>query len=78
MVRAIVKSNDPTLVSFVTSLLTDAGIRVFEWDSNMSVVDGSIGILPRRLMVPDEDHDAACRVLREAGLSHEVYGENDG
>ncbi len=76
--RAIVKSNDPTLLSFVTSLLGDAGIEVFEWDSNMSVVDGSIGILPRRLMVPDDAHDAACRVLREAGLSHEIHGENDG
>ncbi len=78
MVRAIVKSNDPTLISFVTSLLTDAGIRVFEWDSNMSVVDGSIGILPRRLMVPDDDLAAACRILRGAGLAHEIHGEDDG
>jgi len=41
-------------------------------DQNMSALDGSIGALPRRLVVPDEDLARAQELLREAGLGHEL------
>ena len=34
-------------------------------DVNMSVLEGGIGIFPRRLMVHPDDHDAAVRVMRD-------------
>jgi hypothetical protein len=41
-------------------------------DQNMSVLEGSIGILPRRLLVAEDDADAARRLLEQAGLGHEL------
>ncbi|MFQ5347338.1 MAG: DUF2007 domain-containing protein [Rhodothalassiaceae bacterium] len=74
--RAVIRSNDPALLSFATSLLSDAGIRVVEWDRNMSIADGSIGILPRRLMVAETDLAAARRLLSEAGLAQELASDD--
>jgi hypothetical protein len=45
-------------------------------DQNMSVLEGSIGILPRRVLVPEDREDAARRLLREAGLGHELRPES--
>ena len=42
------------LISFVEALLRDAGIDAFVVDQNMSVIEGSLGILPRRVLVPSE------------------------
>jgi hypothetical protein len=64
--RAILKTNDVVLLSFAQSLLADARIDAVVFDANASVMDGSLGILPRRLMVADEDFAPAQRVLREA------------
>jgi hypothetical protein len=66
--RPVLKTNDPVLLSFARSLLSDADIESVVFDENASVMDGSLGILPRRLMVADEDGAQAERVLRE-GLS---------
>jgi hypothetical protein len=41
-------------------------------DQNMSVLEGSVGILPRRVLVPDEYQRAARRLLEDAGLGHEL------
>ena len=42
------------------------------WGNQASVLEGSIGILPRRILVPD-DHEAAARqLLSDAGLAHEL------
>ena len=49
-------------------LLGDAGITAHVMDRNMSALEGSVGMLPRRLLVVDEDLDAALRIVREAGL----------
>jgi hypothetical protein len=38
----------------------------------MSVLDGSVGILPRRVLVTDEDANAARRILVDAGIGHEM------
>ncbi len=64
--RAVLKSNDPVLLNFAEVLLTDAGISSVLFDSHMSVMDGSIGVLPRRLMVSDELFEQARSVLMAA------------
>lgn len=64
--REILKTNDLVLLDFARVLLADAGIAATIFDSHMSVTDGSLGILPRRLMVAEEDYARAERVLKEA------------
>jgi hypothetical protein len=66
-VRVLATSNDPVRLSFLTALLADAGIRSMVLDAHTAAVEGSIGAIPRRLMVADEDEWRARRVLREAG-----------
>ena len=53
------------MIAFATVLLDGEGIETFAMDVNMSVLEGSIGILPRRLMVRDRDHFRAAAVLRD-------------
>ena len=74
--RELVRSNDPILLSFLTVLLRDAGIHAAVWDTGMSALEGSIGALPRRLAVAEEDYAKARRVLEEAGLAG--WAEDDG
>ena len=73
--RELVRVNDPVLVSAVGALLDGAGIRYQVLDQNMSVIEGSLGILPRRIMVDDDRVAAARRVLVDAGLGHELRPE---
>jgi tRNA1(Val) A37 N6-methylase TrmN6 len=63
--RPVLKTNNPVLLSFAQSLLNDAQIECVVFDENASVMDGSLGILPRRLMVADEDLERGEAVLRE-------------
>lgn len=65
--RVLATSNDPVRLSFLTALLADAGIASVVLDAYTSAVEGSIGAIPRRLMVADEDELWARRVLTEAG-----------
>lgn len=62
--RPVLKTNDPVLLSLAEALLSDAGIMVAIFDSHMSVMDGSLGILPRRLMVCDGDFELAAAILK--------------
>lgn len=68
----LIRTNDTVVLSFVQSLLKDAGIECLLADQNMSVLDGSIGVLPRRIMVPDEDADEARKILSDAGIGNEI------
>ena len=70
--REIVRTNDPVLVSAIQALLDAAKIPHVVLDQNMSVLEGSLGILPRRMLVADDHVDAARRLLEEAGLGHEL------
>ncbi len=67
----LLRTNDITLIPLARTLLSEEGIETFELDVNMSVLEGSIGILPRRLMVRRDEIDQARRVLREAGVRFE-------
>ncbi len=70
--RELVRTNDAVLVSAVEALLDAAQIPHLLLDQNMSVLEGSLGILPRRVLVADEHAPAARRLLEDAGLGHEL------
>jgi len=74
-VRELVRTNDPVLVSAVEALLDGAGIEHLTFDQNMSVMEGSIGVLPRRILVPDEQVEQARALLRDAGLGQELRAD---
>ena len=65
--RVVVTSNNLVRLSFLTALLADAGIEAVLLDGHTSVLEGSAGAIPRRLMVHTDDYSRACRILREAG-----------
>ena len=66
--KELLRSNDHVLLSFVSALLNEAGIDFIVLDTNMSVMEGSIGILPRRVLVEDGRIDRARDLLTEAGV----------
>jgi len=66
-VKILATTNDPVRLSFLTALLADAGIAAVTLDAHTSAMEGSIGAIPRRLMVAAEDEARARRVLAEAG-----------
>ncbi len=73
--KEILRTNDAVLVSAVEALLDGAGIPHLVLDQNMSVLEGSIGILPRRVLVEDGQSHVARRLLEDAGLAAELRQE---
>jgi hypothetical protein len=71
-VRELVRTNDAVLISAVEALLKGANIPHMVLDQNMSVLDGSLGVLPRRVMVAEECVAAARKLMQDAGLGHEL------
>lgn len=70
--KEILRTNDMVLISFVESLLKEAKIEYLVLDQNMSVLDGSIGVLPRRLLVDENEEKVARKLFDEAGIAHEL------
>ena len=66
--RELLRTTDPIRLDRATLLLRDEGITAFTLDRHMSVLEGSIGILPQRLMVADRDMFMAQAILRDHGL----------
>jgi hypothetical protein len=64
----VLRSNDPTVIAFASALLSGEDIEVFELDVHMSALEGSIGILPRRLLVRRADAFQARAILRDNDL----------
>jgi hypothetical protein len=64
--RELLRTNDPVRLSFLEALLNDSGIKSLVLDHHTSVVEGSIGAIPRRLMVAERDYNRACAVLAAA------------
>jgi len=62
----LLRTNDPVLLSFAEAVLREAGFHPLVADTHMSILDGSIGALPRRLLVPDDFADDARATLDEA------------
>ncbi len=74
--RELVRTNNMVLVSAIGALLDGAEIPHVVLDQNMSVLEGSLGILPRRMLVADADLAAARRLLVDAGLGHELRADD--
>jgi hypothetical protein len=74
-VKEIVRTNDAVVVSAIAALLDSADIPHLVLDQNMSVLEGSLGILPRRVLVAEENLLAARRLLQDAGLGHELRSD---
>ncbi|PZM07771.1 DUF2007 domain-containing protein [Rhizobium tubonense] len=70
--QELIRTNDPVTLSFAESLMKDAGIRCMIADEAMSVLEGSLGMLPRRFMVEDDRAIQARRILIDAGLGDEL------
>jgi hypothetical protein len=68
----LLRTNDIVLISYVEALLRDARITAFVADQNMSVIEGSLGVLPRRVLVAADEMEEARRLLREAGIEAEL------
>jgi hypothetical protein len=68
----LVRTNDLVLISFIETLLSQAGVAFFVADQHMSAVEGSVGFLPRRIMIDSRERERARRLMREAGLSGEL------
>lgn len=64
--KELAKSTNPVFISWVRAMLLDAGIEIFVFDEQISIMEGSIGIFPRRIMVADDDLANAQRLLDEA------------
>ena len=73
--RELVRTNDMVLVSAIGALLDGASIHHLVLDQNISALEGSIGILPRRILVHEDDNRAARQLLTDAGLAHELRAD---
>jgi len=72
-VIAVLKTVNPATLNFAQAVLKEADIPFFIMDQNVSIIEGSIGIIPRRLMVVDEDAEDAREALHAAGLGVEIH-----
>ncbi len=77
IMKELIRTNDPTIVAFVSALLQGEEIDCFQMDVHMSVLEGSVGILPRRLMVRDQDVFRARAILRDHDIEYEAPNNHD-
>ena len=66
--KELFRTNDVVLISFAEALLKEADIQYAILDRNMSVMEGTIGILPRRVLVSEDQWELARRLLKDAGI----------
>jgi len=71
-VIAILKTVNPATLNFAQAVLKEADIPFFVMDQNVSIIEGSIGVIPRRVMVVDEDAKDARQAMVDAGLGDEL------
>ena len=71
-VTELLRTNDVVLISFIEALLSDSNIEHLVLDQNMSVMEGSIGILPRRILVDEARLAEAQKLISDAGIAEEL------
>ena len=76
--KELLRSNDPVLLSYVSALLEEESIDFMLADLNMSVLEGSIGALPRRILVESGEIAQARRILTDAGIGHVITDDSKG
>ncbi|MHA1546977.1 MAG: putative signal transducing protein [Alphaproteobacteria bacterium] len=75
--QTLVKSNDLVLIGYVEALLRGADIDHVVLDTNMSVLEGSVGAIPRRVVVHAQDINRARVILHDVGLAHEFADDHE-
>jgi hypothetical protein len=76
--RELVLTNDLVLISYVEALLAEQGIEAVVFDRNISLMEGSIGAFPRRVVIAEDLWMRASRLLQDAGLGEWVTGHERG
>lgn len=71
--RTIIATTNPVTINFAEAVLKSEGIPSFIMDQHQSMIEGSIGVIPRRLCVVDSDYEAALELLEQAELGAELY-----
>jgi putative signal transducing protein len=66
----LLRTNDLVLISAVEAILTGANIEYFVADTHTSVMEGSVGAIPRRVMVVARSSERARKLMTDAGLGH--------
>jgi len=75
IMRELVRTSDAVLITAIEALLNSARIKHLVVDQNMSVLEGSIGIFPRRILVTEDELHMARRLLTDAGFGHELCAD---
>ena len=68
----ILRTNDLVLITVIESILKAERVAYFVADQNMAAAEGSLGFLPRRILVDGDEEGRARRLLVEAGLGNEL------
>ena len=63
--RELLRTNDSVRLSWLQAMLASAGIEAVILDTHTSIIEGSIGAIPRRLMVREADEARARQVLKD-------------
>jgi hypothetical protein len=66
-VRELISVNEPVFLSWIVATLASEGIEAIVFDTNMSILEGSVSAIPRRVMVVEADYARARRILVESG-----------
>ncbi len=74
--KILMMTTNPVTISFVQAVLKESEIECFVFDEHVSIMEGSIGAIPRRVMVIDEDYSDAVDAMEAMELGHEVYRDN--
>lgn len=72
--KEILRTGDPVKLSWISALMAGENIETVILDTHMSFAEGSISAIPRRIMVANQDYDAAIRLLADAG---EIEADTD-
>ena len=70
--KELVRTNDLVLITLIEVLLKEQSVDYLVFDQNMSVLEGSIGVLPRRIMARNDDFDRARKILIDADIGIEL------
>jgi hypothetical protein len=65
--QELLRTNDPVRLSWAQAILAEAGIQSLVLDQYTSLVEGSIGAIPRRLMVAQRDYRRARELIAASG-----------
>ena len=71
--RTLIATTNPVTLNFAQAILNAEDIPSFILDQHQSLIDGSIGVIPRRLCVVEADYEEAVEALVAAELGHEIY-----